>query len=106
MDFLIRYARLVLSVALFGLMTLREAVLRVIDALSSVMSRITLRSRIVLGEKKMAKNNARICANCKNWKCYEASDWVHPEDESGKCKITGEVVYGDDEACEDDFKAK
>ena len=54
----------------------------------------------------MSKNNARICANCKNWKCYEASDWVHPEDESGKCKITGEVVYGDDEACEDDFKAK
>ena len=36
MDFLIRYARLVQYVALFGLMTLREVVLRVIDVLSSV----------------------------------------------------------------------
>lgn len=47
----------------------------------------------------MAKNyRSRICADCKHWKCYDVMDNKHQEDEVGKCKVSNEVVYGDDSA--------
>lgn len=46
----------------------------------------------------MAKNQPRICANCKHWECYESIGAEYVEDELGRCKMTNTVVYGDDEA--------
>lgn len=47
----------------------------------------------------MAKNQqSRLCGICKNFKCHNTSDvYERPEDEVGTCKVTGEMVYGDDE---------
>lgn len=52
----------------------------------------------------MAKNCPRICANCGHWKRHDVDYGDFPEDECGSCKIDGETVYGDEEAC-DNFKA-
>lgn len=56
----------------------------------------------------MAKNQMhRICADCKHWKCYDVVDRHRLEDEIGKCKITDETVFGDDDFAENcsDFKS-
>lgn len=42
-----------------------------------------------------------ICANCNNWRCFgvEANS---PEDDCGSCrKKNGEIMMGDDDACDD-----
>lgn len=50
----------------------------------------------------MTKNQQRrICADCKNFKCHNVADQEYMELESGTCKATDEVVYGDDEFAED-----
>lgn len=46
----------------------------------------------------MSKNKqTRICADCKYWKCFEAVDPNHLEDEIGRCKFDNDTVYGDDD---------
>lgn len=42
----------------------------------------------------------RICADCKHWKCYGVLDPEHPEDELGKCEMTDEQAYGDDDSAD------
>lgn len=49
----------------------------------------------------MARVHPRICANCKNWDCFDVDYGEFPEDECGACFVkNGEVVMGDDYACE------
>lgn len=49
----------------------------------------------------MSQKYDRICANCKHWDWFEVDYDERPEDRCGSCKIVGEIMYGDDEACED-----
>lgn len=49
----------------------------------------------------MARVHPKICANCEKWDCFEVDYGEFPEDECGSCEHKhGEVVYGDDEACD------
>ena len=52
-------------------------------------------------------SKSRVCAECKHWKCCDIPESSHMEDEIGSCRMTGEIVYGDDEFAEncDDFKS-
>jgi hypothetical protein len=54
----------------------------------------------------MSKKCPQICANCKNFKSFDV-DFDYPEDPCGSCKVNGgEVMYGDDEKCENYSQVK
>ena len=57
----------------------------------------------------MAKNQqSRLCCICKNFTCHNTFEICErPEDAVGTCKVTGEMVYGDDEFADncESFKA-
>ena len=49
----------------------------------------------------MSNVQHRICANCKHWTWFDVDYGDYPEDDCGSCKVCGEVMYGDEPACDD-----
>lgn len=43
------------------------------------------------------------CGSCGNYGWFAVDYGEYPEDDCGSCKVTGEVVYSDDEACDEWF---
>jgi hypothetical protein len=45
------------------------------------------------------------CGSCGNYGWFAVDYGEYPEDDCGSCKVTGEVVYSDDEACDEWFSS-